>query len=237
MLKKLSVRFWYDYRLFYQSILWYFSSTFLFGRLFYVISQWYDMRHIDNFFDFFITSDYHFSLFWAIFWFLSVLFFHTKLLKRNFSKYLDGVILSFLFILIFGFVGSFLWGQVFWGATSFWIEIPYEYNGENNLVWELFPLPLLYSGLFFLVFSGLYIWSLYIKIRGIIWYVWLGLFSAITLWLEVFSWKQDVFKRLIDINLSQIGAIFLFTLSIYGLIKIIKIWKKWGKTILWEIHN
>ena len=47
------------------------------------------MQHISNPIDFFIMSDYYFSLFGAIIGFLLVLVFNTKLFKKDINSYLD----------------------------------------------------------------------------------------------------------------------------------------------------
>ncbi|USN57922.1 MAG: hypothetical protein H6767_06250 [Candidatus Peribacteria bacterium] len=67
MLRKLSGRFGYDFSFFTTNIVWYFLSVFFFSRLFYVIAKWNDMKYIKDPFQFFIMSDYNFSLFGAIF--------------------------------------------------------------------------------------------------------------------------------------------------------------------------
>jgi prolipoprotein diacylglyceryltransferase len=63
MLKKLSTKYSYDVSIFVNNILWYFLSVFFFSRLFYVISKWNDLKYINNPAEFFIMSDYNFSLF------------------------------------------------------------------------------------------------------------------------------------------------------------------------------
>jgi hypothetical protein len=233
MLKKLSIRFWYEYDFFINSILWYFFSTFFFSRLFYIISKWKDMQHINNPIDFFIMSDYNFSLFWAIFWFLLVLFFNTKLFKKEIYNYLDGVVLSFLFIAIFWFIWSIFWGQVYGESTNYWIEIPYTNSASSiELSWKLFPLPIIYSIMVFILFSVLYILSMYVKIRGLLWYLGLWLFSSIVILFELFSWKSDMFKTSYWINMSQILAFILIIYSFYWIFQIILKGKNKKNTLL-----
>jgi len=238
MFKKLSIRFGYEYSFITNSILWYFISTFLFSRLFYIISRWKDMQHIKNPFDFFIMSDYYFSLFWAIFWFLLVLIFNTRLFHKDIKPYIDWTVLSFLFVSVFWYIWAFFWWQVFWKITNYWIEIAYTSSISSIwLSWELFPLPIIYSFLSFLIFSVLYILSMYIKIRGLLWYIWLGLFSAFILLFDFFSWKIDIFKTAYNINISQISAILLLFFVFGGLSKLLFKWKKKESIILWKENN
>jgi len=222
MFKKLSVRFSYEDTFVTNSILWYFVSTFFFSRLFYVISRWKDMQHIKNPFDFFIMSDYYFSLFWAIFWFLLVLIFNTRLFHKDIKPYIDWTVISFLFVATIWYIWAFFWGQVYWKITSFWIEIPY--NNTISIVplsWDLFPLPIVYSILTFILFSVLYILSMYVKVRGLLWYIGLWIFSALVLFFDFYSWKTDVFKTAYNFNISQISSIILLIFVFGWLSKIL----------------
>jgi len=233
MLKKFSIRFWYDYKFFINSILWYFLSTFFFSRLFYVIANWKDMQHIDNPFSFFIMSDYYFSLYWAIFWFLLVLLFNIKLFKKDIRPYIDWVVLSFLFVAILGYIWALFGGQVYWKITDYWIEIPYTSSSISvDLSWELFPLPIIYALFSFLLFVVLDILSMYIKVRGLLWYLWLGIFSALVLVFDFLSGKTDMFKISYWLNFSQILAIIFIIYSFYWIFQIIKKWEKKPKETL-----
>ncbi len=236
MLKKLSVRFGFEYHFFTNSILWYFIFVFLFSRLFYIISMWKDMKHIQDPLDFFIMSDYNFSLFWALFGFFIVLLLNVKLVKKSIHKYIDWFMLSFLFISILWFIWAFFGWQVYGEITSLAIGIAYD-NAISTipLTWELFPLALIYSAICFILFSTLYILSMYIKTRGIIWYSGLGIFSAVVLWLESFSWKPDIFKVAYWMNISQIFAILFIMISFYGIYRVMNISGKSQKTILWDV--
>ncbi len=233
MLKKLSLRFGFEYHFITNSILWYFLSVFLFSRIFYIISMWKDMRYIKDPLDFFIMADYNFSLFWALFGFLWILFLNTKLFKKSIHKYIDWIILSFLFIAIIWYIGAFFWGQTYGVITNFGFEITSNYG---NNPWKLFPLALVYSWICFLLFSGLYILSLYVKTRGIIGYVGLGIFSAFILWLEFFSGKPDIFKATLNMNLSQISAIICIILAFSGLFRVMTSSKS-AQTILSKANH
>ncbi len=227
MLRKLSIRLWYDYNFLANSIFWYFLSVFFFSRMFYIISLWKDTGNINNFFHFFVTSDYSFSLFWAIFGFFLVFFFNIRLFRQKASKYIDGIVISFLFIAILWFIGSFFWWQVYGSITNYGIEIPYSQDTLVPLHGELFPLALIYSFGSFVLFSVLYILSMYVKVRWILWYIWLGIFACMVLWFDFFSGKPDIFKSMFNINLSQISAIVTVILCFIGWVYTsISEWKK-----------
>jgi len=196
------------------------------------------MQHIKNPFDFFIMSDYYFSLFGAIFWFLLVLMFNTRLFHKDIKPYLDGTVLSFLFVSVIWYIWAFFWGQVYWKITSIWIEIPYTNSASVvPLSGELFPLPIVYSIAVFLLFSVLYILSMYVKVRWLLWYIGLWIFSALVLGLDFYSWKTDIFKTAYNMNISQISAIVLIFFVFWGLSKILFKWRKKESTILWKQNN
>lgn len=224
MLRKLSNKFLFDFDLFKSNILWFFLSTFIFSRLFYVLAQWSDMKFIKSPFEFFIMSDYNFSLYWAMFWFFLVLFINLRIRRENIIKYLDWVVLSFLFVLFIWYIGAFFWWQVYWKPTNLWIEI--AYNNSNSLVpftVPIFPLPIIYAILSFLLFSSLYIIKMYIKTRGFIWYWWLWVFATMSLVFEFFSWKDDFFSVKFFLNFNQICSIILLVFAwrvLYNMIKI-----------------
>jgi len=233
MLKKLCLRYSSNFNFFSKNIVWYFISVFIFSRLFYVISRWSDMKYINNPFDFFITSDYNFSLVWAIIWFFIVFLINLKIEKKKIIKFIDPLVLSFLFILFIWYIWAFLWGQVYWRETYIWIEILYN-NAYSPVPFQvpIFPLPIIYSILFFILFSSLYIISMFVKIRGLIGYLWLIIFSSILLIFEFFSWKYDMFKNLFWINMVQLFAIFCIIFISYHLYILVKNPKILNKTIL-----
>ncbi|MDD3646360.1 MAG: prolipoprotein diacylglyceryl transferase [Candidatus Gracilibacteria bacterium] len=224
MLKRLSTRYSYDTSIFTNNILWYFLSVFFFSRLFYVISKWNDLKYINNPMEFFIMSDYNFSLFGAIFGFFLVLYINVRLRKEKFDKYIDGLVLSFLFIAYIGFIGAFLGGQVYGNETNFGIEILYTHP-FTPIPYQspIFPLPIVYSIVTFILFSVLYIISMFIKIRGFVGYMGLLVFGVLTLILEFFTGKFDVFKVMFDINMTQILSLFLIIFAFYRLYIISKI--------------
>lgn len=223
MLKKLCHRFGINETFFLNRLIWYFLSVFLFSRLFYIISQWNDFKFITNPIEFFIMSDYNFSLIWAIFGFLLMLFVTLKIYNLKSGKYIDASVLAFLFTAIFAYIWAFMWGQVYGRDTSFGIEILYT-NPFSPVPYEvpIFPLALFYSFFSFLLFSVFYILAMFVKIRWIIGYLAMIIFSLILIIFEVFSWKYDYFKTQIGLNFTQIWAIFLIIFATYQLYKIYK---------------
>ena len=222
-LQRLAKRFWYSFSFFSQNILWFFLSVFIFSRAFYVIGQWHDMKFIQEPIQFFIMNEYSFSLFGAIFGFWIVMKILARLERSSISRYIDGVVLSFLFIMIIGYVWSLLWGQVYGKPTDFGIEISYT-NPFSEVKYQVpvFPLPVIYAFFSFLIFSGLYILSLFLHIRGFIWYMWLILFSAMIIIFESFSGKQDILSVSSIFNLTQIYAFILIVWSTVELYRISK---------------
>ena len=217
MLKKLSHKFSFDIAIFMNNILWYFLSMFFFSRLFYVISRWSDLKYIENASEFFVTNDYNFSLFWAIIWFVVVFFINLKLRREKLVKYIDGLVLSFLLILSIWFIWTLFWGQVYWIATNYWIELTYNNPFSPISSTPVFPLPIVYAILFFIDFAVLYILSMYIKVKWFIGHIWLIVFALIILIFENFSGKHDVFNDLVFLNMNQIFAIWLMIFSFYRL--------------------
>lgn len=223
MLKKLCHRFGINETFFLNRLIWYFLSVFFFSRLFYIISQWSDFKFITNPIEFFIMSDYNFSLVWAIFWFLVMLFTTLKIYNLKSWKYIDASILAFLFVAIFAYIGAFLWWQVYGRDTNFGIEILYT-NPFSPVPYDVpvFPLALFYSFFSVILFSLFYILALFVKIRWIIWYLAILVFSSLLIIMEVFSWKYDYFKTQIGINFTQLIAIFFIIFASISLYKIYK---------------
>jgi hypothetical protein len=230
MLHKLSKRFKYDSAFFTKNIVWYLLSLFIFSRIFYVIWKWNDLKYIRNPIDFFIMNDYNFSLFWAIFWFFIVLIINLKLLKRfeapsqwKITEYIDWVVLSFLFILFIGFIWAFLWWQTYGRETHIGIEIMYNHPFTSvPFQVPIFPLPIIYSILFFILFSGLYIASIFIKIRWFIGYIGLMAFASIILIFEFFSGKYDILKDSTFLSFPQLFSFILIWVCGYKLYQILR---------------
>lgn len=222
-LKRLSKRFGYSFSFFTQNIIWFFLSTFIFSRAFYVVGKWNDMKFIKDPVQFFIMSEFNFSLFWAIFWFGLVLYILTKLEKSSLLRYIDGVVVSFLFIMVVWYIGAIFGGQVYGRETMIGIEIIYTH--AHTLVpyqVPVFPLPIIYTLISFVIFSAMYILSLFVHIRGYIGYIGLILFGAMVLIFESFSGKQDILSVSSIFNLPQVFALVLIMWSWYQFSQIFK---------------
>lgn len=232
-LKRLAKRFGYSFPFFTQNIIWFFLSTLFFSRLFYIIWKWNDMKFIKDPFQFFIMSDFNFSLFWAIFWFLLVLTVLVRIEKSSITRYIDGVVLSFLFILVFWYIGAFFGWQVYGRETMMSIDILYS-NPYTPVPYQVpvFPLPIIYTFLSFIIFSAMYMLSLFIHIRGYIWYIGLMLFAAMIIIFESFSGKQDILSVVSVFNLPQVYACMVIVWAWYNFSQIF-IWKdtSWNITI------
>ncbi len=222
MLKKTSSKFDINFSFFTNRILYFFLSTIVFSRIFYIIANWDEWKFINNFFDFFIMEDYNFSLFWAIFWFLLVLFFSIKRAKLDYKKYLDVVVVSFFFILVFWYLWALFWWQIIGKPTDFWIELYYNNSfavTESSDV-PVFPLAIIYSVISFIIFSVLYSLLLFVKTRGFIWLIWLMLLWAMIISLDSFNNNVDFFKWKFWISFSQILSIITIIISAYFLWKL-----------------
>lgn len=220
-LNRLAKRFGYSFSFFTQNIIWFFLSTLFFSRLFYVIWKWNDMKFIKDPFQFFIMSDFNFSLFGAIFGFLVVLKVLTRLEKSSITRYIDGVVLSFLFILVIWYIGAFFGWQVYGRETMMSIDILYS-NPYTPVPYQVpvFPLPIIYALTSFLLFSTMYMLSLFIHIRWYIGYIGLMLFWATIIIFESFSGKQDIISVVSVFNLPQIYALVLIAWSGFNFSKI-----------------
>lgn len=223
MLKRLCHRFWINETFFFNRILWYFLSVFLFSRIFYILGNWENFKFIREPLEFFFMNDYNFSLVGAIFGFMLVMLTTIFLHGLKVGKYLDVAVLSFLFAAIVGYLGTFFWGQVYGNETHLWIEVLYT-NPFSPVPYEVpvFPLAIVYSIFSFILFSGLYMFAMFINIRGIIGYIWVILFSSLLLIFETFSGKYDYFKVEFGLNFTQFWAIAFIILGFYGLYCIYK---------------
>ena len=222
LLHRNSKKFWYDFNFFTHNIIWFFLSIFFFSRLFYVIANWYDQRFIwENPIQFFIMSDFNFSLFWGIVWFLIVYYILSRVEKRDFERYIDGIVMAFFWVLVIWFIGSFFGWQVYGRETSFWIEILYNRHSFSPIPFQvpIFPLPIVYALFSLFIAIWLYILSLFVRIKAFIWYVWLLLFSAMILVFEFFSWKPDILSSHSFINFPQLCALIFAFWAWYRLFK------------------
>ena len=160
---------------------------------------------------------------WAIFWFFLVLFISIISKWLRAWKYVDATVISLLFTISFGFIWAFLGGQVYWKPTVLWKWILYN-TAISNVPYqvEVFPLPIVYAAIFFVLFMASYMIAMFTNIRWIVWYCSLVIFSSVILFFEKYSWQTDMFFNKIWLNLSQISAIWLIILSIIGIIRLYK---------------
>lgn len=161
---------------------------------------------------------------WAIFGFFIVLLINTRIEKVQIKKYIDGIVLSSLFALVIGYIGALLGGQVYGRDTNFGIEIFYTHP-FHEIPYEvaIFPLAIVYAIVCFMLFSGGYIFSMFISLRWFIGYLGMILFSCMLLVWEFFSGRFDIFKlSFININLTQICALIIIIASSIQLYKIMK---------------
>lgn len=223
MLKRLCHRFGINDTFFFNRILWYFLSIFLFSRVFYVMSRWGDFKYMKDPIEFFFMNDYNFSLIGAFFWFFLVLYISVILHNLRSGKYVDVSVLSFLFASIVWYIGAFFGGQIYGKETSYGIEVLYG-NAFSPVPYEVpvFPLALVYSMVFFILFSALYMLAMFVSVRGIIGYTGIVLIGAIFMIFETFNGKYDFFKVELWINFNQIGAIAFIVVWIFGLYRIYK---------------
>ncbi|MCK9272498.1 prolipoprotein diacylglyceryl transferase [Candidatus Gracilibacteria bacterium] len=225
MLYKLSLKFGINTNFFLGNVFFFFISSFIFSRLFYVLAEWVDFKYSlsGGFFKFFFMSDYNFSLIGGVVGFFIVLYINIKKFKLKGNKYIDAVVLSFLFAAVIGYIGTFLGGQVYGKPTDLPIGITYNNPlSKNPYSSPTFPLAIVYSIISFLLFTGLYITRVFVKIEGFVGYIGIIIFSSFLLIFEFFNGSPDIFNSLIYVNLTQIGALGLILIGIRGLRKIYK---------------
>ncbi len=225
MLYKLSFRFGINTNFFLWNIVFFFLSSFFFSRLFYILAEWKDYKYIfqEWFFKFFFMSDYNFSLIWWIFWFFIILYINIKWFKLNSNKYIDAVLLSFLFAATIWYLWAFFGWQICGVPTELpiWVTIT-NILSKCPYTTSTFPLSIIYWIITFILFVILYISRIFVKIEWLVGYLWIIIFSCFLLIFENFNWNIDIFKSYLHLNLSQIWAIFLIMLWIRWLIKIYK---------------
>ncbi|MDD2487583.1 MAG: prolipoprotein diacylglyceryl transferase [Candidatus Gracilibacteria bacterium] len=225
MLYRLSLKFGINTNFFLGNVFFFFISSFAFSRFFYVIAEWRDFKYIfdQGVLKFFFMSDYNFSLIGGVVGFMLVLYINIKKFKLNSNKYVDAVVLSFLFAAIIGYIGAFLGGQIYGKPTDLAIGIAYTNTlSKNPYSSPTFPLAIIYSIISFLLFVGLYMARIFIKIEGFIGYIGIIIFASILLIFEFFNGSSDIFSSFIYINLTQIGALGLILIGARGLTKIYK---------------
>ena len=224
MLKKLAKKEDINFSFFSNRILYFFISTVFFSRVFYLIAHYKtEVSYIDNFWDFIFMEHYNFSLYWAIFWYLLVLIISLKKAWIDYKKYLDISVITLFFVLVFWYLWALLWWQVVWKTTYLWIELHYdnEFSPIQPDIW-VFPLAIVYSIIYFIIFSVFYSLVLFVKTKWFLGIIWLMLLAWVVFALEPFSYfyKDDFFisfwisfPQLLSIITIWIGFIFLFMLK------------------------
>ena len=225
MLYKLSEKFGINANFFLWNVLWFFLSMFVFSRFFYIIAEWRDFQFLwsQGILKFLLMSDYNFSLMGGVFGFTMVLLVQLKRFKISPRKYIDAIVLAFLFASVIGFIGAFFGGQIYGRPTDSFMGIAASSDVSNTpYTSPMFPLALLYSFVSFVLFFCLYLVRKFTKIEGLVGYVGILLFSIILFSAEFYSGGTDLFKAYVFFNLNQLGAIILMILWGYGLYKIYK---------------
>ncbi len=225
MLHKLSEKFGINANFFLGNVLWFFLSIFVFSRLFYIIAEWRDFQFLwsQGILKFLFMSDYNFSLMGGILGFMIVLLFQLKRFKISSRKYIDAIVLAFLFAAIIGFIGAFFGGQIYGKPTDSFMGITSTSDISNTpYTSPMFPLALLYSFISFLLFFCLYLVRKFTKIEGLVGYVGMLLFAILLFSAEFYTGGTDLFKAYIFFNLNQLGSMVLFVIGVRGLYKIYK---------------
>lgn len=189
---------------------------FFFSRLFYIIAEWRDFQFLwsQGILKFLLMSDYNFSLTGGILGFMLVLFFQLKRFKISSRKYMDVIVLSFLFAAVIGFIGAFFGGQIYGKPTDSFMGITAPSDSSNTpYTSPTFPLALFYSLVSFLLFFCLYLVRKFMKVEGFVGYIGILIFSIILFSAEFYSGGTDIFKAYVFFNLNQIGALLLFALG------------------------
>jgi phosphatidylglycerol:prolipoprotein diacylglycerol transferase len=160
-------------------------------------------------------SDYNFSLMGGILGFMIVLLFQLKKFKISARKYIDAIVLAFLFASIVGFIGAFFGGQIYGRPTDSFMGIAATNDNSNTpYTSPMFPLALLYSSVSFILFFCLYLVRKFTKIEGLVGYIGVLLFSIILFSAEFYTGGTDIFKAYVFFDLNQIGSVLLFFLGV-----------------------
>lgn len=139
------------------------------------------------------------------FGFLLILIIKLRKHQQSIDRYLDVIVLSFLFAAIIGYIWSFLGGQTYGKPTHLPIGLLYKSEIANiPYTSAVIPLGILYSLACFMLFSTLYIFKEIQKIPGFTGYIGLWLFSVIMLIGEFYSWKEDIIETYLKLNINQL---------------------------------
>jgi Prolipoprotein diacylglyceryl transferase len=205
-------------------------SLFFFSRFFYILSEWVEEKYVlQELFHgnilwflkwFFITQDYHFSLFGAIFGFAIVFLFMSRSTKEDRLPYLDVIVFAGLYSALLGYFGALLGGQVYGIAWDSPISLMYDH--KNSIVTArsaLFPLPAVYmlavAGILFFLTRLSQMTRLPAGYTGSFG---AGLFGAMLFLFEFASGtRKDIFYDYFALGMSQIGGVILIVMAILGI--------------------
>ena len=210
MIAKMCKKSWLNSNFFIGNALLFVFSTFFFSRLIFVIAEWRDYKYLveDRLLNFFIMTDYNMSFVGGVLWFFLALSYKLYRYQQPKEKYLDVLVLSFLFSAIVGYIAAFLGGQIYGTPTNLPIGIVYRWDASNiPYTSAIIPLALFYSLGSFILFSALYILKEALKIPGFIGYMGIGIFSILLFCGEFFSGNEDIFRLYSGLNLTQISAL------------------------------
>ena len=124
-------------------------SIFLFGRIFYIISDWrtekflfIDLFETGNIFtflkQFFITDNYSLTFAGGVIGFLIVFFWKTRYIPKDRPKYWDSIIPAFLVAGIVGYIGTLLGWQIYGIVMDTFFSITYT-NPESIVQSHISP--------------------------------------------------------------------------------------------------
>ena len=125
------------------------------------------------------------------------------------GKYLDAVILSFLFAGVVGYLGAFIGGQIYGKPTNLPFGITYsDPETMNPYTSPVVPLAVIYAFFSFVIFVVLYIArAAFVKIDGLVGYLGISAFAPVLLIGEFWNGAEDSLKGIFFLNLTQIMAV------------------------------
>ncbi len=210
MLHKLSLKTGINPNFFSGSVFSLVVSTFFFSRIVFVLSNLRDYEYLRWFQfiqNFLFMHDYNLSFVWGVIGFMAVLSYKLLRFGQSSNRYIDAVVLSFFFAAIIGYIGAFLWWQIYGRPTDLPIGVIYKWESlAVPYTSAIIPLAIFYALGCFLLFSLLYIFRQIVKLDGFVWYIGIALFSIMLFIGEFFSGNEDTLSTVLYFNLSQIGA-------------------------------
>ncbi len=210
-------------------------SIFFFSRIFHIMRDWLDEKfilielfngNIGEFLKlFFIPQNYLFSLFGAIVGFTLIFTIKTHFIKKERGRYIDAIMLAFLFSCLLWYFGSLLGGQIYGIPFSSSFSITYDHI--DSIVKDrapLFPLAIFYlivtTGILFGIQK---FFSKRIFPDGFIGYIGIGAFSLmIFLWEFLDGARKDIFYDFFSLSLNQLWALLGLIFAILWLLRLIQ---------------